>query len=162
MLSIRYSIRDISGETKEKQRLRVRNQFLSHGGSQSRKIVDVKVEASFAVWKVSGDVNHCSGKFSSGLHSIRHEDCSSRSISGDFCELYIKLFTVRLQGLWKNGGFSSQWFQVKSGRKIGTVSLESCSQILEQTKRIKNLIQFTGENKTLETISRTSIHKCIL
>lgn len=35
--------------TNEEQRLMVSNQFLSRGGSQSRTILDISVEASFAI-----------------------------------------------------------------------------------------------------------------
>lgn len=38
----------------------------------------------------------------------------------------------------------------KGGRKTGHVSLESCSQILEETRRIYDPFQFTGKKQNLK------------
>lgn len=37
----------------------------------------------------------------------------------------------------------------KGGRKIGNVTLESCSKILEEIRKIQNPVQFTGREQNL-------------
>ena len=44
----------------------------------------------------------------------------------------------------------------KGGRKIGNISLESCSQILEKT-RIQDSVPFAGRKQTAMTINSTEI-----
>lgn len=67
-----------------------------------------------------------------------------------------------MQGFWEKGSFSSQVFQVKSGRKIGNFHLKSCSKIIEDTRIIEDPVQFSGGKQTSKIINKTNIRECIL
>lgn len=86
----------------------------------------------------------------SGLHNISMKIVKARECVVISVKLISRSFTFSFQGFGENGSFSSQWFQVKSGRKIGNASLETCSQIFEETRRIQDLIQFIGREQNLK------------
>ena len=74
--------------------------------------------------------------FLSGPHSNRHKVYPSVSWCDDFSEVHIKSFSCSLQGLGKRTVFVLRDSKSEGWKKIGNISLESCSQVLEETRRI--------------------------
>lgn len=72
------------------------------------------------------------------------------SYCGYYSEIYIKLFAFSLQDFGEKDSFRIRVFQVKTRRKIGNFSLESYSQIIEETRRIEDSVQFTGGKQNLK------------
>ena len=100
---VRYLIRGISMETKEKQRSMIGANYkpVSEPGTVSwenfwmsklKHLLQVKMSLMMS----SGvQVN-----LLSGLHSIKHEDCISMCCYGDLYQVYIKLFSFKGLRKW--------------------------------------------------------------
>ena len=88
--------------------------------------------------------------FLSGPHSNSHEDCSYMSCHGVLFEVYIKLSHFSLHGSGKRVVFVFNDLESEVGRKIENISLESCSQILEETRRIQHPIQLAGTKQNIK------------
>lgn len=87
--------------------------------------------------------------FLSVQHSNRHEDCPYVSCCSDFWEVYIKLFTFSLRGFRKRAAFVYSDSKSRVG-EFRNVNLESCSQILEESKRIQDLVQVIGRKQNIK------------
>lgn len=74
--------------------------------------------------------------FLSGPHSNRHEECQYMSCCGDSSKVYIKLSYFSLCDFGEKAVLVLNDAKSEGGRKIGNVGLESCSQMLEETRRI--------------------------
>ena len=122
------------------------NQFLSLGGRKSRRFLDVSVKVSSAVQNVSDDVIECWDKFSKWLTQQAWRLSKHGLLRLSLLSLY-QVVQLQSAGLQEKGSFSSQWFKAKIREKIENVSLESCSQIFEETRRIQDPVQFTGRKK---------------
>ena len=73
------------------------------------------------------------------------------SYYGDFPEVYIKLYNFSLPGFRKRAVlFLNDSKSKKIRGKTGNSSLESQSQILEETRRIQDLVQFTGKYQNIK------------
>ena len=96
----------------------------------------------------------CRLKVSGGLpewsYSNRHEDCPHVSCCGDLSKVYIKLSNFSFRGFEKKAALVLNDSKSKSERKIGNIRVESCSQILEESGRIQDLVQFTGRKQNLK------------
>ena len=75
----------------------------------------------------------------------------------DFAEVYIRLSNCNLQGFGKRIVLALNDSKSKGGNKIGNVNLESHNQMLEETRKIQNSVQFIGRNKTSKVINNTRI-----
>lgn len=74
------------------------------------------------------------------------------SCGGGFSEVYIKSSHFSLHGFGKRAVLIPVIPSQEGGGEIRNVSLESCSQILQET-RIQNLVQFTGRKQNLKNNS---------
>lgn len=92
----------------------------------------------------------------SGPYSNRHGDYSYMSCCGDLSEILSSCPTLVCMDLEKKDSFSSTIPSQKGERKIGNLSLESCSQISEKM-RIQYLPQFIGRKQNLKTVNKTRI-----
>lgn len=88
---------------------------------------------------VCGDGIACLGELSEWSTQDKQEICKYIICYGDFLDVYIKSFTFKFQGL-REGKSNFQWFQVRR-EKNANVNLESCSQILEETRIFKDLLR---------------------
>lgn len=105
---VRYLIRGISMETKEKQRSMIGANYkpVSEPGTVSwENFWMSKLEKHLLQVKMSLMSSGVQVNLLSGLHSIKHEDCISMCCCGDLFQVYIKLFSFK--GLPEKGSFSS-------------------------------------------------------
>lgn len=98
-----------------------------------------------------------------GPHSSRHKIVHTRAVVLISLK-FISSFQLSACMTSEKGLF---WFSMiptqEDGRKIGNVSMESCSQILEESRIVQDLVWFGGRNS--ETINSTRFwypQRCII
>lgn len=79
--------------------------------------------------------------FLSSQHNNRHKGYSYMSYCGDLSEIYIKSSSSSLQSFKKKVLFVLTDFKSEGWKNIGKLSLEICSQILEETTIIQEPVQ---------------------
>lgn len=97
------------------------NQFLSPGGSQSKRFLDIVVKASlqFEMSLMMSSVVQIN--FLSYSNRNRHRDCLNVSCSDNFSEVYIKLSSFNLQDFRKRAVLLPDNSKSKGWEKIGNV-----------------------------------------
>lgn len=95
--------------------------------------------------------------FLSGSHSSKPKGCLYISCCGDSSKVYIKLSNFTLQGLGDRRVWVLSDFKSERWEKIGNISLEGCSQILEQREDFRIQLIYKSRSTTTEIINSTRI-----